>query len=197
MTAIVIVPYDPGWPAAFEKLAGALRACAGSDALRIDHIGSTAVPGLTAKDIIDVQITVPSLTSGIVEHLEKARFRYRRDITHDLLVGVAPNDPALEKRFFQERPGERRANIHVRVLGRTNQRYPLLFRDYLRASPEIRAAYQQIKEALAGRVADDGDGYYAIKDPVMDIIYRAAELWAERTGWQPDLADAERRSSNR
>jgi GrpB-like predicted nucleotidyltransferase (UPF0157 family) len=58
---IVIAPYDPQWPLAFQRLGTPLHAALGDLALRIDHIGSTAVPGLSAKDVIDVQITVATL----------------------------------------------------------------------------------------------------------------------------------------
>jgi GrpB-like predicted nucleotidyltransferase (UPF0157 family) len=65
------------------------------------------------------------------------------------------------------------------VKGNPNQRYPLLFRDYLHANPEAAEAYARIKRALARYHADDIDAYYEVKDPVCDLIFQAAELWAK------------------
>ena len=73
-------------------------------------------------------------------------------------------------------------NLHIRVAGRPNQRYPLLFRDYLRAHPESAAAYAALKRALAALGIDRGV-YADVKDPACDLIFVAAEDWAAQTGW--------------
>jgi len=83
----------------------------------------------------------------------------------------------------------RRVNLHVRLQGRSNQRYALLFRDYLRAHPRAAAAYGQAKTALAHYHADDIEAYYGVKDPVCDIIIAGAESWAAATGWEPGPSD--------
>jgi GrpB-like predicted nucleotidyltransferase (UPF0157 family) len=93
------------------------------------------------------------------------------------------------KRYVQQRE-PRPAHVHIRVYGRANMRYALLFRDYLRAHPAALGAYAQIKQALAHYHADDVDAYYAVKDPVCDVIMAAAGQWASATGWQ--LPPAER-----
>ena len=182
MALIEIVEPDPSWPEQFDALRRELAELAGDAAMRIDHIGSTAIPGLAAKDVIDVQITVTDLDGGVVERLTGVGFVGRPDITSDLLVGCDDPDE-LAKRYVQERPGDRRANIHIRAEGRRNQRYALLFRDYLRADSVVRDAYGQLKRHLAELYPDDADGYYDIKDPVMDIIHRGSEAWAVSTGW--------------
>ena len=79
-----------------------------------------------------------------------------------------------------------RGFLHVRVLGRPNQRYALLFRDYLRSHPEAAAAYAAVKRCLATRHAADIRAYVDIKDPVCDVIMSAAEEWAKVTSWQVD-----------
>ena len=187
MALIEIVDPDPSWPAQFTVVHDTLAEVLGDDALRIDHIGSTAVPGLAAKDVIDVQVTVAALDDTLVDRLTAAGFTGRPDITSDVLVGG--DDPEqLAKRYVQERPGDRRANIHLRAGGRRNQRYALLFRDHLRADDVVRDAYGQLKRHLAGLYPDDAEGYYDIKDPVMDIIYRGAEAWAAATGWTGSCA---------
>jgi GrpB-like predicted nucleotidyltransferase (UPF0157 family) len=76
----------------------------------------------------------------------------------------------------------RRVNLHVREEGRANQRYALIFRDYLRADPLAAGAYAQIKLALARLHPTDQEAYYDVKDPVCDIIIGAAELWARQRG---------------
>ena len=81
------------------------------------------------------------------------------------------------------------ANVHIRVQGRFNQRYPLLCRDYLRAHPLAAAAYGTIKQNLAARFPHDAEAYYDIKDPVFDLIMAAAEDWARATGWSEPPQD--------
>jgi GrpB-like predicted nucleotidyltransferase (UPF0157 family) len=86
-------------------------------------------------------------------------------------------------------PGQRRTNTHVGVLGRANQRYALLCRDFLRAHPASAEAYAELKRRLAQHLADP-QVYPEVKDPAVDLIYFAAEAWATATHWQPGLSDA-------
>ena len=86
--------------------------------------------------------------------------------------------------------GSRPTNTHVRVLGHANQRYAVLFRDYLRSDSVSTAAYAQIKFALARLHPDDMQAYYDIKDPVCDIIMANAERWAAATGYAQPPTDA-------
>ena len=89
------------------------------------------------------------------------------------------DDPRLWAKFFFHQPsGQRHANIHVRAAGNPNQRYPLLFRDYLRAHPNSARTVELIKRQLARYHADDVEAYYDIKDPVYDLIWDAAQEWA-------------------
>ncbi len=179
---IELVAPDPAWPAQFADIEWELDAVFGSTALRIDHIGSTSVPGLAAKDIIDVQVTVASLDPTIVDAIVDAGVVHRDDIDPDRLTGCDQPDE-LRKLYFNERPGDRRANIHVRVAGCLNQRYALLFRDHLRADEAVRAGYAELKGVIARAYPDDPEKYYDVKDPVMDIIFRGAEYWAATVGW--------------
>jgi len=92
---------------------------------------------------------------------------------------------------FKSPPDKSRANVQVRMEGRANQRYPLLFRDYLRAFPMVAQAYAQVKMALAKHhPEEDMEAYYDIKDPVCDIIIGGAELWAAATGWEVGSSDS-------
>ena len=92
----------------------------------------------------------------------------------------------MRKVYFREPPGERRTNIHIRENGRLNQRYALLFRDYIRCSVTIRRAYELIKVRLAEIFPDSIEGYLYIKDPLIDLMFEAAQTWAEATNWVPD-----------
>jgi GrpB-like predicted nucleotidyltransferase (UPF0157 family) len=172
---IVIREYDPTWPGQFEIVRTSLQASLGELALRIDHIGSTSVPGLGAKDVIDVQVTVAALSDDVAQRLSGAGFVRREGITRDHVPRGADDNPEhWVKLLFTEPPGQRRANIHVRIAGRPNQRYALLFRDYLRAHPNTAHSLELIKRELAARHGGDVEAYYAIKDPVCDLIWEAA-----------------------
>jgi len=186
-----IVPYDPNWPREFEAIAADVRRALGPLALRIDHIGSTAVPGLAAKDVIDVQVSVVALKPALalVKPLLGVGFVLRRGLVTDQRP-PGHNGPAADwaKRLLSEAPGQRRVNLHLRVGGRPNQRYPLLFRDYLRSHETAAAAYGEVKRQLAGLSLETGV-YADVKDPVCDLIMVAAEEWAVRTGWQTGPSD--------
>ena len=189
---ITIVPYDMSWPEAFIAVARPLRTVLGELALRIDHIGSTSVPGLAAKDVIDMQVTLKdfSCTPQLVAALGSLGYTLLQEVTSDHVPPLSQGPAAeWEKRYFRQPVGLRRMHLHVRALGRPNQRYPLLFRDYLRAHPVASAAYAQIKTSLSQRYPDDVDFYYDIKDPLCDIVIDAAEDWAQATGWQMGPSD--------
>jgi GrpB-like predicted nucleotidyltransferase (UPF0157 family) len=87
------------------------------------------------------------------------------------------------KRLVVEPMYRRRVNLHIRVEGRANQRYALLFRDYLRAHPDTAAAYGAFKQRAATLPIETVGEYADLKDPVCDLIYLPAEEWATRTGW--------------
>lgn len=191
-TRIAIVPSRDEWAGEFVDLAAPIRRSLGGLALSIDHIGSTSVPGLTAKDVIDIQVTVCTLNDiRPVEVLERLRYICREDIVDDHIPPRANPDPDLwRKRYFREPENQRPTHLHMRQLGLPNQRYPILFRDYLRSHPASAATYAQIKFALARLHPTDVDAYYDIKDPVCDLIIQAAEFWAEINGWKPGAGDA-------
>ncbi len=187
LRTVTIVEYREAWPEEFAELAAVLRSAFGTAALRIDHIGSTAVPGLAAKDVIDIQVTVAALADvpaqvpgfeevpGLVDHPPP---------------GFTGAGEELRKRYFRATADLRPAHVHVREAGRFNQRYPLLCRDYLRATPAAAAAYAAMKRTLAAQFADDRDTYADVKDPVFDVLMAGAEAWALATGWAIGPPDA-------
>jgi GrpB-like predicted nucleotidyltransferase (UPF0157 family) len=189
---IRIVPYDPRWPEEFRTIGRDLRATLGDVALRIDHIGSTSVPGLAAKDIIDIQVTVQSLDRVVIAPpLARLGYTVADRIVHDHVPpGWRSTAEDWVKLYFRPPASQRPTHLHVRQAGRENQRYALLFRDSLRAHPSTTAAYAQVKEALARLHPDDANAYYDVKDPVCDIIMDVARAWADETGYQPGPSDA-------
>ena len=176
---VEIVEYRTSWKRDFEQIARTLASGLGDLALAIDHIGSTSVPGLCSKDVIDVQVTVAALDERIVAAFEKLGYTFAQTISRD----HRPPDETgpesdWEKLYFRAPPGQRRTHTHVRVHGRPNQRYALLFRDFLIAHPQTAAAYGELKRRLAATLRDPND-YPDVKDPACDLIYLAAKTWAQ------------------
>jgi len=195
MPLIEIIEPQARWTGEFAEVGEALRKGMGPLARAIHQIGSTSVPGLAAKDVIDVQVSVAALhpLGPLQASIEAAGFRIRDDydVVYDHVPPGADPAPAnWAKRRAAALPAAKRVHIHIRVEGALNTRYALLFRDYLRAAPQGAAAYAQIKRELAARHADDEDAYYAVKDPVCDLIMDAAELWAAKTSWALPPTDA-------
>lgn len=186
---IVIEPYRAAWPDEFRAIGAAIRGAVGDLALGVHHIGSTSVPGLAAKDVIDVQLTVADLNAPIRERLEAIGYRHRDGILDD--HGPPGLDlPAFELRKRYYTRDDRKIHLHVRERGRYNQRYALLCRDYLRVSPMARDAYAEVKRQLARLFPEDVDSYYAVKDPVFDVLMAGAFVWADATGWKEPESDA-------
>jgi GrpB-like predicted nucleotidyltransferase (UPF0157 family) len=177
-----IVPYDPAWPHLFARLGGDLRAALGSVAVRIDHIGSTAVPGLVAKPVIDIQISVAAFEPLAAYRLplERLGYVFRADNTE------------RTKRYFREAPGARRTHIHVRQAGSFGEQFALLFRDFLRTHPEVAAQYGELKTMLAHQYpgVEERHAYTEAKDPFIWTVMAQADRWAQQTCWMPGPSDA-------
>ncbi|CAG7632316.1 GrpB family protein [Paenibacillus allorhizosphaerae] len=176
---VVIESYHPEWPLLFLETGRRIRNSLGETAVRIDHIGSTSVPGLDAKPVIDIQVSVVQLKplNSIVMALEAAGYRYRAD------------NPDLTKAYFRESPGERRTHIHVRRTGSWSEQTALMFRDYLRRHPDDAAAYAQEKRRLAEQYRDNRQAYVEAKDPIIWSILHKAALWSQTVGWMPETSD--------
>jgi dephospho-CoA kinase len=179
------VETDPGWPQQYARVAARIRHALAPDDLRIDHIGSTAVPGLVAEDVIDVQLTVPTLAEAdgpLAERLANAGF--------PRVPGQWWDDPRpadggrWEKRLHGSADPGRPVRLHVRQAGSPGWRSALLVRDHLRADPDRRAAYLLLKRELVA-AAPDVAGSPTALDPWFDEEYLRAEQWAAQTGWRP------------
>lgn len=156
---IELAPYDTTWPARFELERERLRSALGDRALQIEHIGSTAVPGLAAKPVIDILIAVD-------------------DISHPQL------QPALEKFGYAlvvDEPGHRMyrpatmdVHVHLWRSDDTEVERHIAFRDWLRLHPDERELYAHVKRAFAEREWTDGNEYADAKTPVISAILRRA-----------------------
>jgi len=184
----VVVDYRAEWPARASALAKDLSVRLGPLAARIEHIGSTSVPAMAAKDIIDLQVSTPDLEAAAVAFddplraLGFASWPYAYD---HIPAGRSDSQELWAKRFWSRdsHPGGA-VNLHVRVVGSANERLALLFRDWFRAHPAAVAAYAEFKRRLA-TLTPDTFSYADAKDPVVDVIIVAAESWAASVGWQP------------
>ena len=169
---IEVAEPDPAWPRVFEEWRDRLANALGATALRIDHVGSTSVPGLAAKPTVDVQVSVAGLEdeSSYLPPLEGLDLRLRsRDDLH---------------RYFRPAAGLPRAvHVHVCQAGSQWERIHLLFRDYLRDHPDACAAYADAKREAAVVWADDRIAYTDAKAGVILRILKEAEAWARDAGW--------------
>jgi GrpB-like predicted nucleotidyltransferase (UPF0157 family) len=187
---VVIVPPKDRWHTEFQSAGDSLRNALGALAVRIDHIGSTSVPGLVAKDIIDIQVTVGVLNEvELAVPLARAGFELTSRNRYDHQPSGASGPPSDWQKLFAEPARGRPINVHVRAAGRPNQRYALLCRDFLRDHSAAAEAYGLFKLRLAALGIDSGV-YADIKDPVFDLIVQAAERWATAVRWEPGPSDA-------
>ncbi|MEV0006130.1 dephospho-CoA kinase [Micromonospora sp. NPDC050980] len=174
---------DPTWGEQYARLAARIRHAAGGDR-RVDHIGSTAVPGLTAPDVIDVQLTVSSLAEAdgpLADRLTEAGFPRLPGEWWDL-----PRRPGRVRQVKRVHAGAdpgRPVVLHLRVAGSAGWRHALLLRDHLRADPAGRAAYLQLKRDLVATAPEGAE--HTLTDPWFDEEHLRAEEWAAQTGWQP------------
>lgn len=188
LDAPVRLSADATWSAQAQRLIARLRLVCGERALRIDHVGCTAVPGLVAEDVLNLQITVASLDQAdeLVEPLAAYGFPSRpevdRDTPHDLDLDLDLDPARWRKRFHSGADPGRLVNIHVRVADSLGQRFALLLTDWLRAEPEVAAEYAQVTRTIAHSAATAA-AYASAKELWLDRAYPRALAWAERSGW--------------
>ena len=162
------------WAERFAQVRERLTAALGPNALRIEHVGSTALPGIAAKPIIDIQVSVPDVTNepSFVPAIETAGFALRA------------REPDVGHVYFRDNP--RSVQIHVCQAGSKWERDHLLFRDYLHAHPDTARRYAAVKHAAAQAYAEDRLAYTEAKGPFIEGVLAAAEEWAKRAGWSAD-----------
>lgn len=165
----MLVPYDPRWPDQFDRERQRIAGALGALAIRIEHHGSTAVPGLSAKPIIDIQVAVRSLEPLDAYGIPLAHLGY----TH-----LRHEDDAFAPFFFRPGAWPHTHHVHVVQAGGEAERRTLAFRDYLRDHEEVARTYEQLKRALADRFgfgdAAAREGYATAKTEFVEGVLRRA-----------------------
>ena len=162
---IEVVSYDPSWAEAFTQEAGQLRSALGPSALAIEHIGSTSVPGLAAKPVVDIVVAVRDLSLDSAEAAAVTSLGYE-----SLGEGGVPG-----RLYFRKRGG-RRFNVHLTLLRSSLWEENLLLRDFLRAHPAEARAYEALKRTAA-REAPFLLAYSDRKAPFITQLIERANQW--------------------
>lgn len=162
---VQVIPYTPLWASLFQDERQHIAAALGSLAIDIQHIGSTSIPGLAAKPILDIGIAIASEShvDACVPLLVTLGYTYRGD------------RGASEGYFFDKGPEQQRTHyIHMLLVNSSGWRNYLRFRDYLIAHPDTRDNYMQLKQTLAVQYADDRATYTAAKAQFIQGVLAAA-----------------------
>src|ERR1700712_5284158 len=169
MDEVEIVTYEPRWPSLFDQEAERLRATLDPSLISgLEHFGSTAVPGLSAKPIIDILIAVRSLADARTSFIEPLR---------NLDYVYWAENPKQDRLFFVKGmpPFGSKRSHHVHVTEPQGEMWQrLAFRDYLRAHPEEARTYQQLKTRLATEHQTDREAYTAAKSAYVESVMRKA-----------------------
>jgi GrpB-like predicted nucleotidyltransferase (UPF0157 family) len=170
--AIRIVEYDSSWPATFEREATTIKRTLGSVAVRIDHVGSTAVPRMPAKPIIDINVSVRD-----VEAIDA----YRQPLEALGYLFVPDPDPDFRDFHFFGKPATRPRSFHIHVcqVDSLHEKRHLVVRDYLRTNANEAREYASIKRSAAEQYPGDRLAYMAAKGPYIDALEQRAITWYE------------------
>jgi GrpB-like predicted nucleotidyltransferase (UPF0157 family) len=174
--SIVVCDYDPRWPILFEQESIRIRKSLGSYALAIEHMGSTAVPGLPSKPIIDLLVGVPSLEEAKVRCIEPIQ-----ELGYIYIPEYASWIPG-ELFFRKGLPGPWTHHVHLMEPSYPRWDALLVFRDYLRANPEAAQAYADVKRALAASSIDDIEAYRIGKTTFVEETTSKARAWRVDAG---------------
>lgn len=168
MRTIIVEPYNKSWPEEFQKICRELTAALGTTALSVEHVGSTSVPGLPAKPIIDIDVVIESydVFPEVVRRLAAIGYSHAGD------QGI----PAREAFKYESMPGLMQHHLYVCPRSSPELRRHLALRDYLRAHPDAAAEYGRIKQEGARLYPHDIDAYIAHKSACILDIYRRAGL---------------------
>ena len=158
---IIVVDYDPTWPATFERLRDRAWRVVGDVAESIEHIGSTSVPGLAAKPVIDIDVVVPTTAMSDAAAARLVALGYH-----------ALGTQGIEHRFrFRPPPGDPPHNLYVVLSGSRAHKNHMALRAYLRRHADAAAEYAALKRELATAFRDDRRGYLRAKtDFILHIL---------------------------
>lgn len=193
-----VVDHDPDWADQAGRLCARLRHALGEHAVRVDHVGSTAVPGLAAKDVVDLQVVVPALDvldgPDVARRLARVGFLAPRESWDHARGGSGGDgggngsgggDDRWPKRLWGGGDPARVVHVHGRAADGPAWRLALLMRDWLRADEEAREDYAHLKDSLVATGLTTS-GYAEAKEPWFARAFPRAEQWAARTGWRPE-----------
>lgn len=169
---VVIVEYDPRWPMMYEEEKARILDAIGHRLVALEHMGSTSVPGLAAKPIIDMMAAIDSLANvqECVTSLRGLGYEYVPEF----------EDTIPERRYFRKGPqGARTHHLHMVELKSEFWERQLLFRDYLRAHSDEARRYAELKKALAARYRNDRAGYQDAKTPYITSVEEKARAARE------------------
>jgi GrpB-like predicted nucleotidyltransferase (UPF0157 family) len=158
-------PYDPGWPGLFEAERGRVEAAIGPwISGGVEHVGSTSVPGLAAKPIIDIMVGVKDLEEARGAFVGLAELGYLH----------APYKPEIMHWFCKPSVKERTHHLYLMQEDSSEWRARIAFRDYLRTDPETAHSYEQLKQELADRFRNDREAYTRAKAEFIARVVAAA-----------------------
>jgi GrpB-like predicted nucleotidyltransferase (UPF0157 family) len=166
MREILVVPYNPEWPATFEMEAGLISRALGTAATVIHHIGSTSIPGIYAKPIIDVLVETSS-----VNEID-SRSSEMEAIGFEVLGEFGINGRRYFRKFNDA--GLRTCHIHSFANGSIDAKRHIAFRDYMRAHPLEAKEYSELKQMLARKFPHDSEGYMDGKDDFINAVEELA-----------------------
>jgi GrpB-like predicted nucleotidyltransferase (UPF0157 family) len=167
---IIVVNYNSDWPVEYELEKQRLLDVIGSDAIDIEHIGSTSVPGLAAKPIIDIAVSLRDFPprAGVIDALEKCDYVYR-------------GESGVPGRHFFYKGMPRTHHLHLVARNSEVRDKQLLFRDFLRTHPESARKYEKLKHVLAVQYKHDREAYVDAKAPLIEELMAAARSWKLRS----------------
>ncbi|MDI3234235.1 GrpB family protein [Exiguobacterium antarcticum] len=167
MRQVIVIPYQTSWADEFEQEAVRLRTVFGERLLAVHHIGSTSVPGLSAKPILDILPVVDSL-DGIEAF----------DAALEAIGYEAKGEFGMRGRRYYRKGGDNRTHhVHLYAVGNPEIARHVVFRDYLREHPQEVEAYSEIKEQLANQYPEDIDAYIVGKDTFVKEMEQRALVW--------------------
>lgn len=170
MVEVRLVEYDPAWAATFEALRSEILHAV-PDA-RVEHIGSTSVPGCTSKPVIDISVGLAPGSSVRDVELRAAGLVFRSVRPYSVVFAIDHPD------------GSRRSNVHVRYRDTEAELRDLRFRDFLRTHPDAVRAYVEAKRT-ALQAATESVGYTRAKAPFIEGLESEVRQWSEETRWSP------------
>ena len=165
---VVVLPYDPKWASDFQQIRDEIEDAVGHLILRIEHVGSTSVEGMSAKPCIDLDVIIRdiSLLPPVIRGLEAVGYVYEGDL------GI----PGREAFAYTDKPHLKPHHLYVCPQDSEELHRHLTFRAYLRSHPEAVAAYSRVKETAARLYPDSIDGYMAYKSPCIEELYALCGL---------------------